>query len=45
MSDTLLGQRININFCTKLSKSASETLQILTETCGTDAMKNSSVFD
>jgi uncharacterized cysteine cluster protein YcgN (CxxCxxCC family) len=45
MSDSLLEQRINITFCAKLGKSASETLQMLTESCGTDAMKKSSVFE
>jgi hypothetical protein len=45
MSDRLLEQRINIKFCAKLSKSASETLQMLTETYGANAMKRSSVFE
>jgi hypothetical protein len=39
MSDRLLEQRINIKFCAKLGKRASETLQMLTEAYGTDAMK------
>jgi hypothetical protein len=39
MSDRLMEQRININFCAKLSKGASETLQMLTEAYGADAMK------
>jgi hypothetical protein len=39
MSDRLLKQRINIKFCVKLGKSARETLQMLTEACGADAMK------
>jgi hypothetical protein len=34
-----------IKICAKLDKSASETLQMLTEAYGTDAMKKSSVFD
>jgi hypothetical protein len=39
MSDRLLEQRINIKFCAKLGKSANETLQMLTEAYGSDAMK------
>jgi hypothetical protein len=34
-----------MKFCAKLGKSASETLQILTEAYGADAMKNSSIFE
>jgi hypothetical protein len=45
MSDRLLEQRINIKFCETLGKSASETLQMLTEAYGTDAMKKTSVFE
>jgi transposase len=45
MSDRLLEQRINIKFCAKLGKSASETLQMLTEVFGADAIKKSSVFE
>jgi hypothetical protein len=45
MSDSLLEQHINIKFCAKLGKSASETLQILTKAYGADAMKKSSVFE
>jgi hypothetical protein len=45
MSDRLLEQRINIKFCAKLGKSASETLQMLTEAYGADAMNKSSVFE
>jgi hypothetical protein len=44
MSDRLLEQCINIKFCAKLVKSASETLQMLTEAYGADAMKKLSVF-
>jgi hypothetical protein len=39
MNDRLLEQRINIKFCAKIGKSASETLQMLTEAYGADAMK------
>jgi hypothetical protein len=39
LSDRLLEQRINIKFCAKSGKSASETLQMLTEAYGADAMK------
>jgi hypothetical protein len=45
MSDRLLEQRININFCAKLGKSMSETLQMLTEAYGADVMKKSSIFE
>jgi hypothetical protein len=45
MSDKLLEQRINIKFCAKLGKSTSETLQMLTEAYGADAMKKSNVFE
>jgi hypothetical protein len=38
-------QHINIKFCAMLDKSVSETLQMLTEACGADAMKKSSVFE
>jgi hypothetical protein len=40
MSDRLLEQHIIIKFCAKFGKSASETLQMLTEAYGADAMKN-----
>jgi hypothetical protein len=43
MSDRL--QRINIKFCAKLGKSASETLQMLTEAYAADVMKKMSVFE
>jgi hypothetical protein len=45
MSDRLLEQRINIQFCAKLCKSASETLQMLTEAYVADAMTKLSVFE
>jgi hypothetical protein len=35
---------LNINFCVKIGKSASETLAQLTLACGEYAMKKSSVF-
>jgi hypothetical protein len=44
MSDRLLVQRINIKFCAKLGKSASENLQMLTEAYGADIMKKLSAF-
>jgi hypothetical protein len=40
-----LEQRINIKFCAKLGKSASEILQMLTEAYGAGAMKKSSVSE
>jgi hypothetical protein len=45
MSDRFLEQRINIKFCAKLGKSASEILQMFPEAYGADAMKKSSVFE
>jgi transposase len=45
MSDRLLEQRINIKFCAKLGKSASENLQMLRKAYGADAMKKSIVFE
>jgi hypothetical protein len=45
MSDRLLEQCINIKLCAKLGKSMSETLQMLTEAYGADAMKRLSVFE
>jgi len=44
MSDKNLEQRINIKFCVKIGKSASETLALLTVAYGEYAMKKSSVF-
>jgi len=43
ISDTNLEQRINIKFCVKIGKSASEMLALLTY--GEYAMKKSSVFE
>jgi transposase len=45
MSARLLEQRINIKFCAKLGKSASETLKMLTKVYGADVTKKSSVFE
>jgi hypothetical protein len=45
MSDENLEQRINIKFCVKTSKSASEMLALLTVAYGEYAMKKSSVFE
>ena len=45
MSDKNLEQRINIKFCVKIGKSASETLAPLTVAYGEYAMKKSSVFE
>jgi hypothetical protein len=39
MYDSLLEQRIYIKFCAKSGKSASGTLQMLTEAYGADAME------
>jgi hypothetical protein len=43
MSDENLEQRINIKFCVKIGKSASETLALLTAAYCEYAMKKSSV--
>jgi hypothetical protein len=40
-----LEQRINIKFCVKIGKSASETLTLLTVAYGEDAMKKLNVFE
>jgi len=45
MSDKNLMQRINIKFCVKIGKSASETLAVLTVAYGEYDMKKSSVFE
>jgi len=45
MSDKDLKQRINIKFCVKIGKSASETLALLTVAYGEYATKKSSVFE
>jgi hypothetical protein len=45
ISDRLLERHINIKFCAKLGKGVSETLQMLTEAYGADAMIKSSVFE
>jgi hypothetical protein len=45
MSDENLEQRININFCVKIGKSAYETLALLTVSCGEYAMKKSSALE
>jgi hypothetical protein len=44
MSDENLEQRINIKFCVKIGKSASETLALLTVAYDECAMKKLSVF-
>jgi hypothetical protein len=45
MSDKNLEQRINIKFCVKTGKSASEKLALLTVAYGEYAMKQSNVFE
>jgi transposase len=45
MSDKKLEQRINIKFCVKIGKSASETLALLTVAYGEYDMRKSSVFE
>jgi hypothetical protein len=44
MSDKNLEQRINIKFCVRIGKRASETLALLTVVYGEYTMKKSSVF-
>jgi transposase len=45
MSDESLEQRINIQFCVMIGKSASEALALLTAAYGEYAKKKSSVFE
>jgi hypothetical protein len=45
MSDRFLEQRINIKFCVKLGKNASDICTILSEDYGGDAIKKSSVSE
>jgi hypothetical protein len=45
MSDKNLEQRINISFCVKIGKRASETLALLTVAYDEDAMKKLSVVE
>jgi len=45
MSDKNLEQQINIKFCVKIGKSASETLALLTVVYGEYTMKKWSVFE
>jgi hypothetical protein len=44
MSDLFLEQRINIKFCVKLGRNASDTCGMLSEACGGEALKKSQVF-
>jgi hypothetical protein len=45
MTDKNLEQQINIKFCVKIGKNASETLALLSVVYGKYAMKKSSVFE
>jgi hypothetical protein len=45
MSDRIGKQRIKIKFCVKLGKNATDTCAMLSEACGEEAMKMSSVFE
>jgi len=45
MRDQFLEQRININFCVKLGKNASDTYAMLSMAYGGEAMKRSSVSE
>jgi hypothetical protein len=42
MSDQFLEQQINLKFCVKLGKNASDTCAMLFEAFGTEAVKKSS---
>lgn len=44
ISNMNLEQIININFCLELGKGTSEMYALLSEACGTEAVKRSSVF-
>jgi hypothetical protein len=44
MGDKNLEKRINIKFCVKIGKSASETLALLTMSYGEYAIKKSSIL-
>jgi hypothetical protein len=37
-------QRCAIEFCVQLGKSGSETLQLIHQTCGDDAMRRAAIF-
>jgi hypothetical protein len=45
MSEWFLEQQINIKFCVKLGKNASDTCAVLSETFGGDTMKKSHVLE
>ena len=45
MTDCVTEQRINIKFCAKLGKSASETLLMLSQVYGTFCLKRTTVFE
>jgi hypothetical protein len=45
MSDWFLEQQINIKFCMKLGKIASDICAVLSEAYGGETLKNSSVFE
>jgi fructosamine-3-kinase len=44
MSDLFLEQRINVEFCVKLGKDASDTCAMLSEAYGGETMKESKCF-
>jgi hypothetical protein len=45
MSDQFLEHQINIKFCVKLGKNASDTCAMQSEAYGGEAMKKSSIFE
>jgi len=45
MTDRLIEQGINVKFCVKLRKNASDTCEIPSDAYGAEAMKMSSVFE
>ena len=44
MTDNIKEQRINIKFCVKLGKTASDTLNLLTQVYGDESLKKTAVF-
>jgi hypothetical protein len=45
MNDLFLEQQINIKFCVRLGKNASDTCAMLSDAYGEETMKKSSVFE
>jgi hypothetical protein len=45
MTDQFLEQQINIKFCVKLGKNASDASPVISEAYGGEAMKKLSIFE